>query len=94
MQAVTPWIVSPAAPELIATCGPERVIHAAAWRRNADRLLIVVNSMPDEQMAQLRLSQRVSLRETLFESPAPAMNNAEFEVHLRGYGVGLYVVRP
>ena len=94
MEDVVPWIVGPAAPQLITACGPERVIHAAAWERNADRLLIVVNSMPDGQTARLTLSGPVSLRAALFGSSTPVLKGTELEVRLPGYGVGLYVVRP
>jgi hypothetical protein len=93
VKEVTPWVVGPAAPELIASCGPDHSVHAAAWARGDDHLLIVVNSMPDAQTARLTLSRDLSLRASHFESPPLELSGTVLNIDLSGYGVGLYTLR-
>ena len=93
MKEVTPWIVAPAAEGLIEMSGPEHVVHAAAWQRGGEVLLIVVNSVFDPQTARLTLARPVTLRNALFESPPPRISGKDLQINLPSYGVGIYIVR-
>ena len=92
MKDVIPGIVQPADPNLIAACGPEPTVRAAAWRRHADHLLIVVNSLPEAQTARLSLTRPVSRSAAYFESPPAALSGTRLDIPLPGYGVGVYTL--
>jgi len=93
MKEVVPGIVQPAAANLIAACGPEPTVRAAAWQRPGDLLLIVVNTMPDAQTARMILTRPVSLGTAHFGSTPASLSGDRLDVPLSGYGVGVYTLR-
>ncbi len=93
MMEVVPGIVQPADPNLIAACGPEPTVRAAAWQRPGHLLLIVVNTMPDAQTARLTLTRPVFPGAEHFGSPPASLSGNRLDIPLTGYGVGVYTLR-
>ena len=89
MKEMTPWLVSPGAGDLIASAGPSPAVHAAAWKRGREYMLIVVNSTADKRRATIELTTPVPPFTPVFDSPLPTAEGKRLHIDLPGYGVAI-----